>query len=387
MRSWLNSLWLYHRPLRRSARLAVEQLETRVVPVAGNMVVTNAQNLQVYSPTGTLLSSEVIPTPIGGDTPARDLIVDGTVDTRTHVFNGTQAEPFLSSTIDDGETWADVTSTGWSTDNANEMGGIAAFDHFIFATDMDVSGDGKGIIRWDLTYKSSERVVSGTDYVDLTIGLNGKLYALTPSGGGPQAVHVFDTVTLTSFPTVTLPAGPNFTGIAVGKGGAIFAVSWNTPDLYLFSPTGQLLRHRRLQEGQLNNLLDIDVSDDGRLLIGNDKGYMVRMQVANFTGTSGATLPKSKYRVIQIKDPNGVDPAEGPTFVAWADPQEITLPHVTITGRKLDDLNTNGVRDTGEPGLEGWTIFADLNESGTLDLSEPFAVTDALGNYSLDVNV
>ncbi|HKB04300.1 MAG TPA: hypothetical protein VKD90_18900, partial [Gemmataceae bacterium] len=374
--------------MRRTTRLAVLPLESRVVPVAGNIIVTNSQNLQVYSPTGQLLSSNPIPTPAGVDIPARDLIVDATVDTRTHIYNGTQATPVRSSTIDDSQTWDHVSGpAGWSTDTANDTGGIAVFQNFVFATDMDVSGDGNGIVRWDLTDDSSTRVVSGTDYVDLTIGLDGKLYALTPPGGGPQAIHVYDPATLDPFPTVTLPADPNFTGIAVDADGRIYAVSWNTPDVWRYSPTGQLQRHRRLQEGELNNLLDIDISDDDRLLIGNDKGFAVRLPVTKLTGTSGATLPKSAYKVIQIKQPNGTDDAAGPTFVAWADPQKITLPHVTVGGRKFEDLNGNGVRKLGEPDLAGWTIFADLNANSTLDPAEPFAVTDAQGRYSLDVTI
>src|SRR5262249_49807476 len=214
--------------------------------------------------------------------------------------------------------------------------------------------------------------------------LNGKLSPLMPATGSPQEVHVYDPIPLDQLPTVTLPAGPNFTGIAVDKDGRIYAVSWNTPDVWRFSPTGELQRHRRLAEGQLNNLLDIDISDDNRLLIGNDKGFAVRLPVVNFVGTGGGTLPKSSYKVIQIKDATGAD-ASGPTFVSWADPQKITVPHVTIKGKKFEDLNSNGVQNIGEPGLEGWTIFADLDNSGTLGAAEPFAVTDALGKYNLDV--
>src|SRR5262245_39046964 len=104
MPSWSN-LFSVRRLARRSIRLAVGQLEDRVVPVAGNILVTNSQNLQVYSPTGHLISSHPIPTPLGGDTPARDLIVDYTADNAIQVYNGTQAVPFLSTTIDKGETW------------------------------------------------------------------------------------------------------------------------------------------------------------------------------------------------------------------------------------------------------------------------------------------
>jgi hypothetical protein len=140
-----------------------------------------------------------------------------------------------------------------------------------------------------------------------------------------------------------------------------------------------------LESGDLNNLLDIDVSDDGWLVIGNESGDIVRLKASNLTGNNGSNLPKKNYQVIQVLEPDGTDPAAGATFVAWADPQEITLPHVTITGKKFHDLNTDGIRNGSEPGLAGWTIFADLDENGTLDPTEPFAVTDTQGNYILDV--
>src|SRR5262249_2309014 len=66
-------------------------------------------------------------------------------------------------------------------------------------------------------------------------------------------------------------------------------------------------------------------------------------------------------------------------------------PLVTKSGTKFNDLNGNGVRNTGEPGLPGWTIeaFVDSNFNGVLDQNEfnagpaGTAVTDANGNYSL----
>src|SRR5262249_6392427 len=51
---------------------------------------------------------------------------------------------------------------------------------------------------------------------------------------------------------------------------------------------------------------------------------------------------------------------------------------VTISGQKFNDLNGNGTKDTGEPGLAGWTINL-TNSSGTVAGS---TVTDAKGNYS-----
>ena len=53
-----------------------------------------------------------------------------------------------------------------------------------------------------------------------------------------------------------------------------------------------------------------------------------------------------------------------------------------IEGQKWNDLNGNGFKDFGEPGLAGWTIYLDLNENGALDAGEPSTMTDANGNYS-----
>lgn len=55
----------------------------------------------------------------------------------------------------------------------------------------------------------------------------------------------------------------------------------------------------------------------------------------------------------------------------------------TISGTKWNDRNANSVRDPGDEGLSGWTIFADFNLNNQPDVGEPQAVTDANGNYTL----
>ncbi|MGY3003365.1 secreted trypsin-like serine protease [Thermostichus sp. MS-CIW-21] len=52
-----------------------------------------------------------------------------------------------------------------------------------------------------------------------------------------------------------------------------------------------------------------------------------------------------------------------------------------IEGSHFDDLNGNGLRDPGEPGLAGITTFLDLNSNGRLDPGEPSTVSDANGNF------
>ncbi|MCA9247386.1 MAG: M36 family metallopeptidase, partial [Planctomycetales bacterium] len=58
-------------------------------------------------------------------------------------------------------------------------------------------------------------------------------------------------------------------------------------------------------------------------------------------------------------------------------------PVVNITGRKWNDDNANGRRDSGEGFLSGWTIYADLNNNGKLDGNEPSDVTDENGVFEL----
>src|SRR2546422_388546 len=51
----------------------------------------------------------------------------------------------------------------------------------------------------------------------------------------------------------------------------------------------------------------------------------------------------------------------------------------TKSGVKFNDLNGNGAKDAGEPGLPGWTInaYVDANGNGQLDAGETTVATSA----------
>ncbi len=55
---------------------------------------------------------------------------------------------------------------------------------------------------------------------------------------------------------------------------------------------------------------------------------------------------------------------------------------ISISGQTFNDLNGNGTKDAGDPGLANWTMFLDNNNNGTQDSGEPTATTDANGNYT-----
>jgi hypothetical protein len=66
-------------------------------------------------------------------------------------------------------------------------------------------------------------------------------------------------------------------------------------------------------------------------------------------------------------------------------PHAISLRTCSAAGAKFFDLNANGARDAGEPGLARFLIWADYDNDGVWDEgTEPFSVTDEDGNYRID---
>jgi hypothetical protein len=53
----------------------------------------------------------------------------------------------------------------------------------------------------------------------------------------------------------------------------------------------------------------------------------------------------------------------------------------SIAGQVWNDLNNNAVKNVGETGLSGWTVYLDANDNGTLDGSEVSTTADLNGNY------
>ena len=56
--------------------------------------------------------------------------------------------------------------------------------------------------------------------------------------------------------------------------------------------------------------------------------------------------------------------------------------NISISGKKFNDLNNNGVLEAQEPLLPNWQIFLDANSNDSLDAGEVNTSTDSLGGYS-----
>lgn len=279
-------------------RPTLDLLEDRLAP-AGNLLVTTAgaypqQVFKEFTPSGSLVRTVNVPPPPGtsSDT-ARDLVQDATG--KVYIYNGTFT-PALGTYNPSTSTWTQQPYTGWSTANNVSYGGVGLYQNYVFASDMTVGGDpagqSNGIVRFDLTTGTATRFANGIDTIDVNVGLDGLVYAL--SG---QTVRVYDPNTLALVRSATLPFGNDYRGVTANAAGEIFTANWaNT--VTRFTPGGSLVSSVSLYGPGggvwFGNLTDIDVASDGTLAVGSWSGHVVQMTsaftnityFATFTGTN-----------------------------------------------------------------------------------------------------
>lgn len=70
-------------------------------------------------------------------------------------------------------------------------------------------------------------------------------------------------------------------------------------------------------------------------------------------------------------------------YTGWTTPMPApaTQP-AAISGNIFSDTDSDGVRDSGEAALSGWTVFLDLDKDRVLDAGESARTTDAAGAYA-----
>jgi len=139
----------------------------------------------------------------------------------------------------------------------------------------------------------------------------------------------------------------------------------------------------------------LDTSLDG-LLDGGEKSVLTDGSgVYHFTGLSAGTFrvretlsagfrrvtPGSGFYDVTIGGSNG---SSGTISVSGKNFGNTKL--AVIYGSVFKDVNGNGLHDSAsEPSLSGWRIFDDANGNGLLDAGEASTLSDALGNYALNV--
>ena len=239
----------------------------------GNILISSQNVLHEYDANNALVSQEVIPLNTNNEV-ARDLLV--LEDGRLAVFNGTF---YPELTIYDGSSWQNITVSGWSTPNNLSYGGIASIDNRVFVTDGYTAsgGEAKGLIEINLDTGVTNRFIDNKDYIDVTLGRDGLLYALQNTYG---LVDVVDPDSLAILRSVALGHTSGSRGVAANANGEIFMVSW---DGYIAHYDVNGVQVNTLSIG--GNLHDIDIDETGRLIVGSrfGKAFVTDESLAEFT--------------------------------------------------------------------------------------------------------
>ncbi|MEM9566935.1 MAG: hypothetical protein AAF974_01405 [Cyanobacteria bacterium P01_E01_bin.34] len=248
------------------------------VPTPGNILVSTNNTVTEYTRDGMVVQSFSVPQPAGES--IRDIAIDREGNIR--VYNGT-FDPTMGIIQVATGTVTNVSVPGWSTVNNLTYGGIASFQDTIFVTDMRTSGDGgadeaRGILAIDGT--KVRRFAWEIDAIDLNIGLDGWLYALTPGGSpGGSTVAVYDPVTLLKVDDIDLSIstghGAQRRAIAVNGYGELFVATLDG-ELFHLDPKGQLLAVETFScDGRQCRFSDVDLAADGTLLLSSGDGYVL----------------------------------------------------------------------------------------------------------------
>jgi hypothetical protein len=387
----------------RRRTLALEQLEDRIAP-AGDILATVAgpypQHLfQEYTPSGSLVRAvNIPPTPGSNFDYARGIVEDpnGTV----YVYNGTFT-PYLAAYNPANGSWTQTTYPGWSTVSNVSYGGLAEFGNYIYATDMATAGAmPNGVVRFNLANGSANRF-GNVDFTELSIGLDGKLYALSSA---TSTVYVYDPISTALLRTVALPSA-DYRGVAANANGDIFTVTWNNVVSH-FNSSGVLQSSITLNSStgapfMYNFSDDIAIAPDGTLAIGSFSGYIARMSSA-FTNISYINTntnnqvfvsfaPQPTQPTVSVSDTTVTSPLSGMVqagfVVSLSAPSSspVTVNFATNNGSAMNGPDYQGASGTltFAPGQTSQTIYInvgadpywDPQENFTLNLSNPTGAT------------
>ena len=266
---------------------------------------------------------------------------------------GTDLKDWSVALYNGGDVYGTVALTGLLPDQVNGSGALW------FARSGLQNGTNDGLA-----------LVNSTGQVVDFISYEGPIAATTGPAGGRSAVEI---------PVSELadtPAGQSLQRTGTGGGPAQF--TW----------TGPVTASR----GQINTGQTINSGGAGT---GQD--FLVDETVTNASGTYGfSNLAPGAYWV----DVTQTAPAlNGLNLTAGTEPRRVTivagaeLTNVdfgyrassgSAAGLVFNDVNANGVRDTGEATLASRTVFVDLDNDNIFDAGEPSASTNASGTWRIN---
>ena len=274
----------------------VETLESRLLMFGENIVINsgNYAALQLYSQAGTsLVTSNNYPTVsssgAGDGGSANALVVDKNNDIQ--LFTG-GFTPFLQRSngpLAASNSWTTEQTTintpGWSLVGRTFYGGLATVDHYVFATDMSTGSGGgsSGLIRFDANSSyAPTRFASGTDYCQVTLGMDGNIYGMVSPGGQPESgtVNVFNPNTLALVRSIALTDTDDAAVVADAQGN-IYTGAFDGTTRKI-SASGTVLATAPIAS------TDLQISTDGKIL--SCAGGQIRILDENLNILSGFSV-------------------------------------------------------------------------------------------------
>lgn len=309
---------------------------------SSEILVSTQNQIRRYTAAGALISQIPVPYP-GGSRPAteaaRDLVVHPSGD--VYVFNGT-FHPYLSVRRAANSQWEHFQDPLWSLGNNGSHGGITLFDGAVFLAGSETAFATGALFRFDIASTTFTRFATQfvDGFIDLTVGWDGKLYALSAY----DLVQVFDAVTLQHLSTITLPFALGARGVGVAADGTLLIASWQQ-GLKRFDANGNL--QQTITTGSRHH--DLDVGACGDIQCGDWNGRIIQTTAA-LTG----------YTQFFSGNTN--------TFVAWATP---TVPAPAIATARAGT-------PSNPPAFTGGGAILGTQWSGTLQPFLAGAIADVV---------
>lgn len=255
----------------------------------GNLLVSSDNTVHEITPDGQVVQSFATEYPDGYPATeyARDVAVDG--DGIVHIYNGTFS-PYMSSYNPVDATWTHRNYPIFNTANNGSYGGIDVDLNQVFVTDGLTD---KGVVLFDTDAGQGFRFAEGTDAIDLTLGLDGLLYVLSPGGSpGGRTVDAYDPRTYSFVKSIDLTAIFGWTehrSIAVDYDGNLFIADWDG-EIHRVSAAGELVQTINPPCDWIGfeikcSFYDIAISETGRLALGSRFGEIIVTDV-NFSSVS-----------------------------------------------------------------------------------------------------
>lgn len=225
-------------------------------------------------------------------------------------------------------------------------------------------------------------------FLDLQVG-DYEVQEVLPTGWEVSAAFSdSNTVTVYSGSNSVAPDFANFDASASAPG-SVSGVVWNDLNSNGIREASDL--------GLSGWTVFLDKNSDGLLTVGEPQVSTPTDGSYTFAGVSAGTV---NIGVIPLTGWFGTQPTSNSRSITLRGGQNLTgldfgraqLKDSSISGSVFADTNKNGVRDPGEHGLAGITVYIDSNNNNTLDPTEPSVVTsidefytptvDEAGSYS-----